>query len=754
MACFAKKDVYFCNMLERIFKRMLGCIMLLCVMSAGSVQLMAKSKLPEGKDLVSDTLMHKLFEHAANYYNSLKEYKGEQYYKANLHVFSRNPLIKHIPGMFKVDRKVKDYIMETLSDIHYTAPDMHDTRIKYRRHTLRRDKGELTDMSRFFQMNVYSASLMTDKLLSPLDVKAASNYYYLMDTVMIHNERTLYRIHYIPRFKNTQLIEGEIDVYADTYHIIRFAAQGMFDLVNFNIEMYMGTQGNEMLVPKRMRVEVDFKYLGNHMTLKGDVWSKYARIKTFENEGERLQILKNHPQNRTDFFSLSLDTSKVYKEQDGGFFGDTPIHLTDDDRNIYAEHTTRLLKAKNDTVRDSRRKAFWNRMGDLGEDLLTGTTISSPKLGSLKFNPFISPVMLEYTHSKGFTYKQKWRYNMFFKKSERSIQIVPRVGFNFTHREAYIKSNSKFVYFPQKLGSLELEVTNASRVHSVNLQQHLAEVVDKDIDYSRMSKNYFRDFKIRVNHVIEPFNGFMLHLGVNMHYRYLKKNRLMREMPEVTEEDMERWGLLNRYNTFGPNLRIAYTPAQVYYMNGKRKTNLGSVYPTMIFDYERGLKGVLNSNCSYERMEFDVQHKIKLRHLHTIAYRVGVGMFTKQDDNLYIMEYANFKRHSIPEGWNDRIGGSFWSMRGTNFSTPSKYLRANVSYESPLILMRSSSPILSRVNHERIYGGMVLGKGQKPFFELGYGIGTLLFDVGLFVGLDNGKELRTGWRFIYELFKN
>ena len=49
-----------------------------------------------------------------------------------------------------------------------------------------------------------------------------------------------------------------------------------------------------------------------------------------------------------------------------------------------------------------------------------------------------------------------------------------------------------------------------------------------------------------------------------------------------------------------------------YYMNGRRKMNVGSSMPTFILDYERGLKGLFGSNDEHERVEFDVQQKIKL----------------------------------------------------------------------------------------------------------------------------------------------
>ena len=66
------------------------------------------------------------------------------------------------------------------------------------------------------------------------------------------------------------------------------------------------------------------------------------------------------------------------------------------------------------------------------------------------------------------------------------------------------------------------------------------------------------------------------------------------------------------YISFAPRIRVEWTPCLYYYMNGKRKLNLHSSFPTFSFDYERGIKGVFKSTGEYERIEFDLQHHVPL----------------------------------------------------------------------------------------------------------------------------------------------
>lgn len=57
--------------------------------------------------------------------------------------------------------------MESLSELHYTAPDIYDRKIKAVSTTFPRNRGQITDVMDYLNMNIYSSSLMSDKLLSP-----------------------------------------------------------------------------------------------------------------------------------------------------------------------------------------------------------------------------------------------------------------------------------------------------------------------------------------------------------------------------------------------------------------------------------------------------------------------------------------------------------------------------------------------------------------------------------------------------------
>ena len=126
-------------------------------------------------------------------------------------------------------------------------------------------------------------------------------------------------------------------------------------------------------------------------------------------------------------------------------------------------------------------------------------------------------------------------------------------------------------------------------------------------------------------------------------------------------------------------------------------------------------------------------------------------MFTKQED-MYFVDFANFARRNLPEGWNDDIGGTFQLLDGRWYNSSRQYWRGNFTYESPFILLKPLNRWLGLVQQERLYGGILFMPHLNPSIDLGYGIGTHIFDVGAFVSTINGQFDTFGFKFTFELF--
>ncbi|MEG2573118.1 MAG: DUF5686 family protein, partial [Bacteroides sp.] len=426
-----------------------------------------------------------------------------------------------------------------------------------------------------------------------------------------------------------------------------------------------------------------------------------------------------------------------------------PIPLDTHEQQIYEDYFLRR-----DTLTyfsekaPTRSRVFFGQMGDL---LLSDYTVDLSHFGSVKCSPIINPLLFSYSHNNGLSYRQEFKYNQLF-RGDRLLRIVPKIGYNFTKKEFYWKVNTDFHYWPKKRASIHLNFGNGNRIYNSDIMDDLKAIPDSVFDFNLLKLDYFRDFFFSFNHSVEVINGLTLSAGFTTHKRTAIKDSKIVFLTPPTDIQLDMFGKLRKaYISFAPHFRIDWTPGLYYYMSGNRKINLRSKYPSFSLDWERGIKGVFKSNGQYERIELDMQHKIRLGMMRNIYYRVGAGIFTNQKQ-MYFADFANFSRNNLPTGWNDDIGGSFQLLDGRWYNSSDSYLRGHFTYEAPFLLMRHLINYTNWVLNERIYASALVVPHLTPYIELGYGIGTRVFDAGVFVSNQNGKFKQVGFKFTFELF--
>ena len=708
------------------------------------------------KPLVPDSILQNIFEFSPFYSKIVDEYKADVYIKGRVRVHKSNKLVKYIPSMFRLEKGVNDYLVESLSEMHYTAPDIYNRKVKAMSSTFPRNRGELTDLTDFLNMNIYSSSIMTDKLLSPLDEESSKFYTYLLDSIADVGGSRKYKITVIPKFKGTQLVKGYIWVSDEVWTIREVYFEGKFDMIEFKLRNIMGEEGNEEFLPVHLNLDINFRFMGNHLAMKAEAWVKYDMVNFYQG-GERRKSQKKHSHDLTEFYELTSDSTSAITDYEK-FKELRPIPLTDDEEFLYLKHRIRngkidwIFEEQNNKPEPKKSTVFWGQLGDM---LISSYNVNLAGLGSVRCSPLINPVMLDYSHTHGISYRQRFKFNKLF-PNDRLLRIVPQVGYNFTKKELYVKGDMEFQYWPEKRGGLEVGAGNGNRIYSSVVLDKLQSLPDSSFNFKDMELDYFKDIYLNVFHNLEPVNGLFIKAGVSMHWRHLMdKSKLMLNdfIQQAGGGILSNMDIRADYNSFAPRLRIEWTPGMYYYMNGRRKMNVGSSFPTFILDYERGFKGIFNSNDEHERVEFDVQQKIKLNQIRTLSYRAGFGMFTRMD-NIYFVDFVNFKRSNIPEGWNDEIGGTFQLLDRQWYNSSRQYWRGHVAYESPFILLRPFNRWLGMIQQERLYGGILFMPHLNPYVELGYGIGTHIFDAGVFVSSINGKFDTVGFKFTFELFND
>lgn len=746
--------------LKRLILIWIGiCFLLSGVQRAGAVSV----SYPADKMMTSaDSIMDKVIFFAPFYERIVESYKAELYIKGWVNIRKKNHILRYIPSMFRIKKGVKEYMMETYSDLNFTAPNIYDQKVKASVGTAS-EFWELDGrLPEYFHINIYSATLLYDKLLSPLAPNAKKFYTYRIDTVMGERHNLQYKIRFIPKSKSFQLVGGYMVVSDNVWSVreIRFA--GRSEVMRFNNLVKMGEVGDsDEFLPQQYDVDATFRFLGNVID------GSYEAVLNYKNilQKNPSQIRKPTGKSKYDLsesYTLRTDTNAF--QRDTAYFNQLrPIPLTSHEKNLYQDfflhRDTSVWKKKP----KNKNLEFW---GQIGDALISRYTLDLDKLGSVRCSPLINPFLLSYSGKHGISYRQEFKYNRLF-TGDRLLRIVPRIGYNFKEKEFYWRVRSDFDYWPQKRAALHLDFGNGNRIYSSDVLDDLKSIPDSLFDFNLIHLDYFKDLYLNLRHSWEIVNGLTLDVGISMHRRTeVERSRFVPNypvMPPVTRANSGGSSffpnfdpsILNKfrhtYNSFAPRVRLSWTPGQYYYMNGDRKINLHSKYPSISVDWERGISGVLHSSGSYERIEVDLQHHVSLGLMRDVYWRLGWGQFTNQKE-LYFVDFANLTRSNLPMGWNDDIGGVFQLLDGRWYNSSRKYLRGHLTYEAPFLLLRHLKKYTQYVLNERLYFNALIVPHLKPYLEVGYGIGTHIFDFGLFASFANWGYNEIGCKFTFELF--
>lgn len=722
---------------------------------------------PDMQSLMADSLMSRVIFFAPMYEESVSAYKANLYIKGRVHIRKQNFLLRFWPNIFRLRKGVREYMMETYGELNYTAPDQYDQRVTATMGT----SSEFWEMDHrlpeYFHINVYSPTLLNDKLISPLSPKAARYYQYRVDSVWGPSHNRNYRIRFIPRSKSFQLVGGYVVVSDNVWSIREMRFSGRSEWFAFTVLLRMGEVGekNEFL-PLTCDLEGYFSLLGNKIEGQYTAILDYNKI-TPRAEQADIPQRKRSRYDLTDSYVLRCDTNALVR--DTATFNDLrPVPLSTHEQFLYQDYYQTLDSLPQRKRRRSKSLEF---MGQLGDLLISDYTLKLSKIGSVRCSPLVNPLLVSYSGSNGFSYRQEFKYNRLF-TGDRLLRIVPKIGYNFTRKEFYWSIDSDFGYWPQKRAAFHINIGNGNRIYNSRVLDDLKAMPDSIFDFDQIHLDYFKDFYLRLRHTWEIINGLTLDVGLSLHRRTeVERSNFQYVYPEtppvkaLSDKESTTPGsliipafdptLLNRfrhsYNSFAPRVVLTWAPGQYYYMDGARKVNLYSYYPIVSVDWERGIKGVLPNSGSYERIELDLQHQIVLRPMHKLYYRMGWGKFTNQND-IYFVDFANLARHNLPVGWNDEIGGVFQLLDGRWYNSSREYLRAHLTYEAPFLLLPHLMKYTQYVLNERLYFNALAVPHLKPYIEVGYGIGTHIFDFGFFASFANWKYQEVGCKFTFELF--
>ena len=676
--------------------------LILCLFLAVSSHVVAK----RGKTL---SLLYRVHTYATTLDTSRIVRETYSYSRAFINVEKRNPILMLVPSAYIIARgDRREFLTERFSKIQMRHYNDFNTKTLLGISNLPGYGGAMSTFNRYMTPTVYDETIVGNTILSPFHPNNFRFYKYNVDAV---NGDTV-RLRFRGKRLNTQLLHGTAEVDNITGRIICCSLWSEYDMVNSLITMNMGDRGVNSLFPRDCDGLFLFRFLGNKVS--AHYKSNFGLGNPFSCDSIK------DPSDPALMDAVRPDTLKGQERQALDDFATLKTAKDGADSQPKPEKRSGWLK-----------RVFWDMVGN---NVLNRIKMSfgQNSQGYLRINPVLNPLYMSYSPRRGITYKFAMHAS-YQTGDDAELHGNFRLGYSFKLKQYYFRLPLYYYMSRRKNRYIKFEIGNGNRIGNNLVNKEMDKLLDGFGNHALIkTPEYFNEFTQTDSRLLLNFD-FNSYIGFQIGALY---QRYKAFVPGF----FRAMGQPTHYSAFAPVFEIQYRP-------------IGWSGPIFTIDYDRGIANVLNSNAKYERYEFNAEYIHRLNRLQALQMRLGAGFYSHKGRNTLFLNYENFKENNIPGGWNDDWSGEFELLRSENYNTSPYYVRGNLTYESPLLLLSWIPVVGHYMEMERVYVSWLDARKMHPYVELGYGFTTRLFSAGLFVS--NGKGNRNiGFKFGLELFRH
>jgi len=646
-------------------------------------------------------ILQRIYKFSEDHKEDFKGLEDNIYLKYRYNVERRNFTLWLIPHMYVLAEGERILINELYAKAVFKKSDDYEIHDQVLSGTVRRNRRGITTLIDFITPNLYDAIIYGNHILSPFNRQNRSLYRFHQ---RLNTDSTTW-LGFRPRHYNTQLVNGYAIVDTHTGRIIRTVLNGEFDMISFRTDIEQGTEGVRSLMPEHITTASIFKFMGNRISsvLEARYNSPVSLPDSIRGVKSRTLMDSIRP------LPLTITDQNIYKKYDDDHRPDT---TTNDTSGI-----VRSVEPK----KKSLLRRFWSNLGD---NLVTPIRAESEK-ASFRLSPILNPMYIGWSQSRGFRYK--FRINTQFKFSmHRYLTFNPSVGYNFKLKQFYYSLPLRMVYNPKRNGYVECVFGNGNRISNNSvlreINRHHADTLKFDDDADKFDDRYLELFNN-----IQAYDWLDISTGIIYHRRRAINQELMikHKMPIM-------------FRSLAPVIGLKFSP----WRDG----------PTISVDWEKTITGIHDTNIEYERWEIDASWKYRMKALRTLSLRGGAGWYTNKEQE-YFVDFANFYDNNLPEGWDDEWSGNFQLLRSEAYNSSNYYIRANASYQSPMMIAVWIPYLGKYVENERFYLNTVFLERSRPYTELGYSFTNRYLSIGFFSSFKGSHFDRFGVEFEFELFR-
>jgi hypothetical protein len=761
-------------------------------------------KVYSGGEDPAYAMMRKAISLAPYYLRQAKRYDANVYLKGSLQVKKVPRLLRKNMDIRVNDSKIEvgpTYTIESMNEITFIAPDTFRHTVISSQSNFQNNMDENSPIG-YINSSFYSPE--NDDYISPLSPQAMRHYKFRYEGYLKEGNTIVDKIKVIPRRNSQQLFSGDLylvdglwNIYSVDFNLTTFFGdihiKQVYAPLNNNIWLpvnqlfdikaaIMGLAADAQYVAavEYTHIEKDEKLtvpplLDGVINMEAEPENEQKTPTLSKTEQKIAKIIEKEDLNNRDMMRLAALTEKKAKEHKNekpvmeikGSYDITirkdslnrdslywqtvrPIPLTAIEAEALAKHANLPDAAIDSSVTDTVKQK--SRFSKTASAIVSGTDF--PKNGNAKFSYkglFNLPAI-------GFNAVDGWRYHLEFnfswkQDSLHSLQMETKSGYAFNRESFFGDISVKQNYAPLHRGLLTLTAATGSQ--SYKRERDVAPLLNMASSLL-FKENYLRlynDDFLALQNEVDLTNGLRFTVEAEYHdfsplnnstnFSFFKQNN------DYHSNTINYWNdnnqLFEAQNAFITKASLAYTPRYFYRIEKGRKEMLQSDYPTFHVSAEHGT-GWFDTDNDYLLLEAGAFKESELMMRPTLSWDVNIGKFVR-NEQIHFSRFRHFAGSQIPVVFGDPANQLMLTDSYLT-STNNWYMRGNVTYSSPWLLLKRLPLLSQTIWTENIHLSYLNSDVTPHYLQTGYSISRIfmLINAGVYAGFSNGEYTNWGIR--------
>ena len=738
------------------------------------------------------SIMRKAIAMSYYYLNQVEDYKCRIYLKGSGKVTKIPRMIEKTLKKEGIE-KGKTIVIENITDIHFKLPDILEENIISMRSTLKQE--QISPMS-YLTISLYQDDF---EMKSPLCRDAFSYYKFELTSSFYDQDYLIHKIKVTPRRKGYDLYSGYICLVEGFWHLHSVELELKQKMFTLKINQIYNPVAKDVWMPVSHNMDMDIDMLGVAFSYKYVAsvsnyqvklnsqldHSVYQNLLTkskqqIKEENQIHELVKKEYISKKESRKLQkMVRKKVHKSipkkdleiKDSKHVNDSanmrsiaywdsirPIPLTINEIDEYKIKDSIQLRLETDSlycdsIKRNKKRFKWGK-------LITGGRFKLNKEHSIKYKGTINLAHLNYNTIDGLQYGTDLSYSYKTDKG-KLFRVKYDIDYAFAREKTYNNLSLLYRYNGQKRASVNL--TGGRTVSDFNTKTGINYILNAATTLflkENHLKLYQKDY-LNFHHKFDIVNG----LSIEYNLEYTKRKQLRNHSnfnilnlskkeftPNVPIHQDISYTLVNDHTASIASLEISYTPEFYYKMINGVKVNLYSRYPNFRFKYTKGIKNLLQSDVSFDQIEFSINQGHDIRRLGYFEYQITSGAFLNSKST-YFTDYKHFNTNK-PFLIGTEQMDAFRSIDYYQYSTNKKYVEIHSQIECDRILLKRL-PILNKtLMNESIYFNYLATSNTKPYYEIGYSLNRIffVFNAEIFAGFKGSNFEYGGFKIGFPLF--